>query len=354
MEEVSRERAQALMREGELEGAVAVLKEVTTQNPGDAMAWQMMGAALGALGQTDDSIGAFQQAAELQPTSARVQFNLAVALVKSDRNSEARSHLEKALALDPGYEQARAKLKEIGGIAPDTVAPPPPDPTLGGGPAAKPVPTPAPPPPPAATPAATGGGSPSPASLGTVGAPAAPKPADLPPPAAAPAAPALQPIGGGLAPIGGVGAAPTPSSAPPAPGAPASGGMAGIGSIGGSASDKPGPVAPPPSAGPGGYAPPPGAYRPVDAPRRYAPDVNAGNILTMAIVSIFCFGLILGPYAIVKASEGLRILSEYPEDDQAPRGTLQAARTVAIIATVLSALGVIIRLATLGSALAQR
>lgn len=282
MEEISRERAQTLMREGDLEGAIAVLKEVTAQNPGDPMAWQLMGGALGALGNSDESIGAFQQAAELQPASARVQFNLAIALIKSDRTSEARSHLEKALALDPTYEQARTRLKELGGIAPDTTTPPPPDPTLGGGPAtAKPVasaPAPPPPPAPAATPApkpvvaaSTASTAPAP-SLGGIGAPVAPKPAaPAPAPAAAPA-PAglsLQPIGGGLAPIGGAPAAApaaTPPGAPPA----APGGMAGLGGIGGiggggaapAAPPAAAPLTPPPSAGPGGYAPPPSAYAP--------------------------------------------------------------------------------------------
>lgn len=116
-------------------------------------------------------------------------------------------------------------------------------------------------------------------------------------------------------------------------------------------------MAPPPSMGPGGYTSSPGGYRSPDvpdAPKRYAPDVNAGNILTMAIVSIFCFGLILGPYAIFKANEGLKILAEYPEDTQAPKGTLTAALVIAIISTVLATIVVGFRLIVLISVLSGK
>ncbi len=284
MEEISRERAQALMREGDLEGAVAVLKEVTAQNPADAMAWQMMGAALGALGQTDEAIGAFQKAVELGPTSARAQFNLAIALIKAERSSEARSHLERALALDPGYEQARAKLKEIGGVAPDTAPPPPPDPTLSAGPAAPPRPAPVAPPPVASPPPVPA------AALGAVGAkPVAPPAAQAP--AAAPMT--LQSIGGGLAPIGGltpVGGA-VPAAPLSAPGAPPSGlGAVGAGSAPIAPLSGPGvappsqPLArpvPPPSAGPGTYAPPPGAYAPPVAPNPSSGDFISDGVRAM-------------------------------------------------------------------------
>ena len=355
MEEMTRERAQALMREGDFERAAAILKELNSLDPTDAMAWQMLGVSLGSLGRSAEAVGAFQKAVELQPSSARAQFNLAVALQKSERTSEARSHLEKALALDPGYEQARARLKELGGTpAPAPVAP-----------AARPAPV-APP----AGPASPSSASPA-APSGSLGGPV-PMSAPAPPPAAPPPASVggglsgiggLAPIGGGLSSMGGAPLAPAPPAA--APGGSSPGGMSGIGGpaplspssldvASGTGVRPPAPIlAPPPSAGPGGYAPPPAAYAPPPSLgyRRSAPDVEASKALTYAIVGFFCFGIILGPIAISMATRGLSVLDEYGDADQSQRGTLNAARICGIIATTLSILGIVIRLATLGSSL---
>ena len=285
MEEISRDRAKALLGQGDFDGAIAILRELTTTEPTDALAWQMLGAAYGAAGQSPESIGAFHHAVELQPSSARAQFNLALALIKADRGSEARSHLERALALDPGYEAARSRLADLGGavvapvVAPAPVAPPP--------------------------------------------APDVPE---------APVKVAAPPASGGLSALGG------------------------LSSIGGGAPPAPeiSSGAPPPlgAAPPGGYAPPPAAYRPAGFDRpTAAPDVEAGKALTYAIVGFFCLGIILGPIAISMASKGLSTLDQYPHADQSQRGTLNTARVIGIVVTVLSVLGCIIRLATLGSTL---
>ena len=277
MEEISRDRAKALLGSGDIDGAIAVLQELTAKETTDALAWQMLGAAYGSAGRSSESIGAFHHAVELQPGSARALFNLALALIKADRASEARGHLERALALDPGYEAARTRLAELGG--PATSAPAPPVQV------APSVPPPS---------------SPSEAAPGAV----APTAASAPPPMT------LAPVGG-LSALGG--GAPPASDAPPSPG--------GLSNVGG--------AAPPPlSGGSGGYAPPPAAYTPSGYDRQpsYAPAVEGGKLLALGIVSIFCFQIILGPLAIILATQAIKTLDQYPDADQTQRGSLNAAR----------------------------
>lgn len=302
--EITRDRAKALLGEGDFDGAIAVLQELTATETTDALAWQMLGAAYGSAGRSSESIGAFHRAVELQPGSARAQFNLALSLIKADRGSEARGHLERALALDPGYEAARTRLAELGGplAAPAPIV------------AVAPVPPPAP-------------------EAGVAVTPVAAPPAAPPPAAPAPPPMSLTPVGG-LSALGG-GAAPTPEPAPAPSG------------LGGGAS-VPSPLAPPSA----GYAPPPAAYAPrtPDTPA-YAPAVKGGNVLGMAILAFFCFGVILGPISIYQASRNLKTLDEYPNADQTQRGMLNAARICGIVATVWAAIVSIVRLAALGSAI---
>ena len=75
------------------------------------------------------------------------------------------------------------------------------------------------------------------------------------------------------------------------------------------------------------------------------PDVKASEIMTMAILGFFCFGFILGPIAWVRANKAMEMLNQYPGADQSKRGTLNTARIIAIIVTVLSIVGTIARIA---------
>lgn len=142
-EQALRDSGAQLLREGKVREAVEKLKEATAQNPQDEGAWRLLGAALGQSHDPEGSVGAFQKAVTLVPTSAKNHYNLAVALQVAERTNEARQHLEKALALDPSYEQARLRLRDLaaktapapmGTLAP--AAPPPPPTSLtpvGGG-----------------------------------------------------------------------------------------------------------------------------------------------------------------------------------------------------------------------------
>ena len=155
----ARERGTALLRLGQFADAAVALREAVAQNPDDETSWRLLGGALASQGEHANAVTAFERAVVLAPTSPRNHYNLAVALQASERAGEARGHLEQALALEPGYAQARATLDAFGSgdvPAPDTsdrpvLRTPPADVPAGGGvtnpyPAAPPVPGPYPPP----------------------------------------------------------------------------------------------------------------------------------------------------------------------------------------------------------------
>ena len=78
------------------------------------------GESLLALGRLDESIRAFNRASILAPVDRTVWFGRAKCSMRQDRYEEALGYLDKALAIDPGYSQAKdlralaASLKEKG------------------------------------------------------------------------------------------------------------------------------------------------------------------------------------------------------------------------------------------------
>ena len=112
-EQALRDQGAQLLREGKASEAVVLLRQATELNPQDEGAWRLLGAALGQSHDLAGSVGAFLKAVALLPTSAKNHYNLAVALQGVERNNEARQHLEKAVALDPTYEQARLRLRDL-------------------------------------------------------------------------------------------------------------------------------------------------------------------------------------------------------------------------------------------------
>lgn len=114
-----REQGAALLREGRFAEAAVALRRAVEQNPLDNGAWQLLGAALSGAGDTAGGVAAFEKTVALAPDSARNHYNLALALQTVSRLDEARMHFEQALALAPGYGQARTALDALaaGGAA---------------------------------------------------------------------------------------------------------------------------------------------------------------------------------------------------------------------------------------------
>ena len=69
-----------------------------------------LGEALFAQGRLDDAMACFQDLASKHPEDVRVLNDLAVVLSAGDRADEARDHLIRALAIEPGFLDARLNL----------------------------------------------------------------------------------------------------------------------------------------------------------------------------------------------------------------------------------------------------
>ena len=94
------------------------------------------------------------------------------------------------------------------------------------------------------------------------------------------------------------------------------------------------------------WPPQQGSPSPYGAPQSNS---NATLILVLGILSIFCFGIILGPIAWILGNNALK--SGYVDPSQA--GQISAGRICGIIGTVLSILSIIYYIAVFGFVLAH-
>jgi tetratricopeptide (TPR) repeat protein len=109
MQEVSGryEVGKAHLRAREFAEAVLAFQSLTSADPGDAEAWQLLGAAQSQNKNWPGAISAFRKAEALEP-SARNQYNLAVALSEGlSRHDEARLYVERALEKDPEHKPSQ-------------------------------------------------------------------------------------------------------------------------------------------------------------------------------------------------------------------------------------------------------
>jgi Domain of unknown function (DUF4190) len=115
--------------------------------------------------------------------------------------------------------------------------------------------------------------------------------------------------------------------------------------------------------GPYGVNPAGGAMTPPQPPNPYAPPgaygggspnygggggeaPGAKQALILGIVSLFCCGIILGPYAIVNANKAKQAIAMDPT--LTGGGMATAGMILGIIALVLNVVGIVARLAMLG------
>ena len=73
------------------------------------------------------------------------------------------------------------------------------------------------------------------------------------------------------------------------------------------------------------------------------PCKEAGEALTMAIIGLFCFGIILGPMALSKASTAKKIIEADPR--MTGSGKAQAAMIIGILDIVLWVVYIVSRVA---------
>ena len=104
--------------------------------------------------------------------------------------------------------------------------------------------------------------------------------------------------------------------------------------------DSPTPPPPPPTGPPPPPPPPPPPAGGYYAAGGSIPHPRGVPVLVLGILSFFCFGIILGPIAIVMGTNALKDVDAHPGTYN-NRGQINAGRICGIIGTVLSVLGII-------------
>jgi len=112
---------------------------------------------------------------------------------------------------------------------------------------------------------------------------------------------------------------------------------------------QPTPSGPPPPGGtPGVWPPPAGPYgqqppNPFGQQGYYPVEVKGSQILTMGILSFFCFGIILGPMAYIQGNNALAAIDQ-GQADPSQRGNVNAGRICGLIGGILSLLSIILNI----------
>ncbi len=107
------EPAWTLLREGHKREAVALLRRLVRENPGNADARLLLGSVLMEEGQRDESIAQLTEAVRLRPHSAEAQNALGEAYNAFDDPKSARAPFERAIAIDPKFATARVNLGAV-------------------------------------------------------------------------------------------------------------------------------------------------------------------------------------------------------------------------------------------------
>ena len=104
------EELRNLIKTGNPEKAIELVKPNLTNNLNSAPLWALSGGAKAKLGDLDSAIRDLKKSIELDPTSSTAHHNVGVMLKKSLRTEEALTHFEKALELDDEYLKAAKNL----------------------------------------------------------------------------------------------------------------------------------------------------------------------------------------------------------------------------------------------------
>jgi Tfp pilus assembly protein PilF len=108
-----RNLANALLRNGDLAGAIEHLEAAIRIHPGQAVAHNNLGVLLERAGRSEKAIEHYRRALELAPFLAEVHNNWGHALARQGQLDEAVDHFQKALELSPDYGDARRNLDTV-------------------------------------------------------------------------------------------------------------------------------------------------------------------------------------------------------------------------------------------------
>ncbi|HEY8494359.1 MAG TPA: tetratricopeptide repeat protein, partial [Myxococcota bacterium] len=102
-----------LARHGRDDEALAALREAVRLEPRLAAAWYNQGVLLARNGRLDEAREAFAACLRADANDADAHYALGVLLARRGERADAEAHLRRALALRPGFGEARAALAEL-------------------------------------------------------------------------------------------------------------------------------------------------------------------------------------------------------------------------------------------------
>jgi Flp pilus assembly protein TadD len=100
------ERGKRLYQQGDIQGALPLLRDATQSRKKDSAAWLYYGLALSNAGNAKDARKAFEKAIKLQPNDAGAHTGLAYSLLQLNKPRDAEREARRALALDPERAEA--------------------------------------------------------------------------------------------------------------------------------------------------------------------------------------------------------------------------------------------------------
>lgn len=106
-------QAQQLMERRFYPQAVALLKQVIEEAPGDPEGYLTLGAAYGEMGRLDEALPMFERAVALDPGNAKSHYNLGVIYDIQRRPEDALQHFGTAVRIDPGYAEAHYAIARM-------------------------------------------------------------------------------------------------------------------------------------------------------------------------------------------------------------------------------------------------
>jgi choline-sulfatase len=98
---------------GQVDAALATLRDAVAVDATNASAWNALGMTLGGSGRFNEAEQAFRQAIERNGKDHRYHFNLGLVLVRQGRGDMARPSFERALQLMPDFGPARDELRRL-------------------------------------------------------------------------------------------------------------------------------------------------------------------------------------------------------------------------------------------------
>ena len=95
-----------LTRQGRFREALPYLRQAISLRPGNFMAWNCVGEALGSLGRAEEAADAFSRAVSVRGDFAPAHYNLGLALRRLGRREDAIGALRRAVELQPDFAEA--------------------------------------------------------------------------------------------------------------------------------------------------------------------------------------------------------------------------------------------------------